>query len=103
MRVRDAKVASIFSESCITNRAIRSAETTITAAVEHWNKIVLHLQKHLTGENSDFSKFENIVGVVCTPFVVYTSDITSLTQIFDNLRPVSSLEELIRWMDPEIA
>lgn len=81
------------------HRAIRNAESMVTAAVEHWNNIVGHLQRHPTGENYDFAKFDKIVGVVCTPFVIYTSSATSLTPVFDNLRPASSLEELVLWME----
>jgi hypothetical protein len=83
------------------HRAIRNAEATTTAAVQHWHAIVEHLQKNPVGENYDFSKFERIVGVVCTPFVVYTAAPSSLTPVYSNLRPVSSLEELVTWMESD--
>jgi hypothetical protein len=81
--------------------AIRNAETTITAAVEYWNTVVEHLRINPVGENYDFSKFEKIIGVVCTPFVVYTSVVSALKPIYDNLRPASSLDELVQWMESD--
>jgi hypothetical protein len=83
------------------HRAVRNAEAMTTAAVQHWHAIVEHLQKNPVGENYDFSKFEKIVGAVCTPFVVYTAVASSLMPVCGNLRPVSSLEELIIWMDSD--
>jgi hypothetical protein len=80
------------------HKAIRNAETTIVEAIRHWNNIVEHLKNFPKGENYDFSTFNKVVGVVCTPFVIYTSDAISLTPVFEDLRPVLSLEELAKWM-----
>jgi hypothetical protein len=52
------------------------------------------------GDNYDFSSFQEVLGVVCTPFAVYTSTSKSLEFVAHGLRACASAAELDRWLSP---
>lgn len=79
-------------------RVIRNTQATIDDAVESWERVVTELRRQPIGENFDFSRFDEIVGVVCTPFVVYSSEERTLTFVKPNLRMSSSILELRHWL-----
>ena len=78
---------------------IRNAATTVNCGVNTWVNIVNRLSENPSGDNFDFTKYERIVGVVCTPFAVYTSDEKSLSTSVGTLRWACSLDELIAFLE----
>ena len=51
-------------------RVIRNTRATIDEAVAEWG-VVAELRRQPTGDNLDFSRFDEIIGVVCAPFAVF--------------------------------
>ncbi|MNJ64612.1 hypothetical protein D3C77_605730 [compost metagenome] len=84
-----------------THRAIRNAASTVDNGVDFWTNIVSQLTANPIGDNFDFSGYKQIVGVVCTPFAVYTSDAKSLSMTAQDLRWACSLDELIEYLEGE--
>ncbi|MFB0705758.1 hypothetical protein, partial [Pseudomonas protegens] len=79
--------------------AIRNAASTVDQGVVFWSDIVDTLTANPTGENFDFSRYKRIIGVLCTPFAVYTSDAKALSITVDELRWASSLDELVTFLE----
>ncbi|SPO55776.1 conserved protein of unknown function [Pseudomonas sp. JV551A1] len=82
-----------------THKAIRNAASTVDQGVDFWSDIVNRLTANPTGDNFDFSGYKHIIGVLCTPFAVYTSDAKALSMTVDELRWASSLDELISFLE----
>lgn len=80
------------------HKAIRNAETTVVSAVNHWKGIVDTLDANRVGDNYNLSNFDRIIGVVCTPFVVYTTSGDALSTTIGSLRWASSLDELAHFL-----
>lgn len=80
-------------------RVVRNCQTTIDEAVEHWSGIVSDLKQHPVGDNFDLSHFDEFIGIVCTPFPVYSSEERTLAYVAPNLRASSSILELRDWLD----
>lgn len=78
---------------------IRNAASTVNSGVSTWVTIVNRLSENPSGDNFDFNNYERIVGVVCTPFAVYTSDEQSLSTSLGALRWACSLDELIAFIE----
>ncbi len=79
-------------------RIIRNVATVVNDAVTYWQGIVRFLRENRRGDNFDFTTFENILGIVCTPFVVFTANESALREVADGLRAAVSLDELNRWL-----
>lgn len=79
-------------------RVIRNSQATIDDAAESWERVVAELRRHPTGENFDLSQFDEIIGVVCTPFAVYSSEERTLAFVKPNLRLATSILELRDWL-----
>lgn len=79
-------------------RTIRNVASVVNDAVGRWSEIVHFIRENKHGDNYDFSEFEIIVGVVCTPFSIFTVDERALQEVAVGLRGVVSLEELTRWV-----
>ena len=79
-------------------RVIRNIQTTIDDAVDTWEGVAAKLRQEPTGENFDFSQFEEIIGVVCTPFAAYSSEERSVAFVKPGLRASSSVLELRDWL-----
>ncbi|RYF30488.1 MAG: hypothetical protein EOO23_05035 [Comamonadaceae bacterium] len=79
-------------------RVIRNTQATVDQAVIEWEAIVAELGRQRRGDNFDFSEFDEIVGVVCTPFAPYSSDERTLAFTRPNLRVSSSMLELRDWL-----
>lgn len=77
---------------------VRNMRTTAEEAVQYWAEVVAYVKKHPKGPNYDFSKYEDIIPVVCTPQVVYVADPYSLRFVEPGLRAVCSLNELRTWL-----
>lgn len=53
---------------------IRAAEDRVTRALDEWGQKTSTLQKNRVGSNYDLSSFDDIVGIVITPELVFTND-----------------------------
>lgn len=79
-------------------KLIRNAKTRIEEAVSHWSKIRKTLLANPIGDNYDFSRFRDIIAVVCTPHIVYTPIGNATALIYENLRSAISATELQKWL-----
>jgi hypothetical protein len=77
---------------------VRNIRTTAEAAVKWWAEVADHLKEHPKGPNYDFSKYQDIIPVVCTPEVVYVANPYSLKFVAPGLNAVCSLNELRTWL-----
>jgi hypothetical protein len=78
---------------------IRNGETTVVSALNYWNDVVEELNQQPVGQNFNLSEFKVIKGVVCTPFVLFTSNSAALSETMPGLRSVCSVEELKTWLE----
>ena len=78
-----------------TYRVVENERNRLDEAVTQWDLIVESLNREPVGDNFDFSAFEEIVGIVCTPFPVYTHSERSLRFVRAGLRASSSTHELL--------
>jgi hypothetical protein len=79
-------------------QVIRNAQSTVDAAVRHWAEILSVVRRTPVGDNYDFSSFQEVLGIVCAPFPVYTSTSESLELVAPGLRACASAAELDRWL-----
>ncbi|PLC47885.1 hypothetical protein CR159_21150 [Pollutimonas subterranea] len=84
-------------------RVIRNIQDTVDNAVVTWERVVAQLRLQPAGENFDFSQFDEIIGVVCTPFAAYSSEERTLAFVQPKLRANSSIRELRDWLACSIA
>ncbi|GLX87751.1 hypothetical protein Pfra02_03200 [Pseudomonas fragi] len=80
------------------HNAIRNAAETVDKGVDYWAKIVSQLEAWKGGDNFNLTDYKQIVGVVCTPFAVYTSHKASLSTSVGELRWACSLDELSNFL-----
>ncbi len=81
-----------------THNTIRNAASTVDKGVDHWTNIVRQLQDRKEGDNFNLTSYKQIIGVVCTPFAVYTSHSASLSMSVGKLRWACSLYELSEFL-----
>lgn len=106
LATRDGVLLIVSSKSRIydreydrgTYRVVENERARLDEAVTHWTSIVEGLNREPVGDNFDFSAFKEIVGVVCTPFPVYTSNEQSLRFVREGLRVSCSAHELRDWL-----
>ena len=79
-------------------RVIRNTQDTIDEAVVAWEGVVAELSRQPLGDNFDFSRFAEIIGVVCTPFAAYSNEERTLAFVKPKLRVSSSMLELRDWL-----
>lgn len=77
---------------------IRNAASTVDRGVDYWANIVSRLEARRVGDNFDLTGYKQIIGVVCTPFAVYTSHMKSLSISAGQLRWACSLDELASFL-----
>ena len=85
--------------SLVVIAGVGNAASTVDQGVELWSEIVNTLTANPKGDNFDFSGYKRIIGVLCTPFAVYTSDAKALSMTVDELRWASSLDELMSFLE----
>lgn len=83
-------------------RIIRNIQTRIDEAVVYWQSIVEHLGQRPIGDNFDLSRYHRIIGVVCTPFAVYSDNALTLSFVDEGLRSAVAAYELARWMRADV-
>jgi len=79
-------------------RTIRNTASTVTEAVARWSAFVTILTEHPRGDNYDFSRYKEIVGVVCTPHVMYVPIGAATREVRPGLRAAVSAVELADWV-----
>lgn len=79
-------------------QSVRNAASTVDKAVEWWRGRLAKLREQVIGDNYDLSSFDRIVGVVCTPHVIYVFPGTLDQWAAPGLRMASSLGELAEWL-----
>lgn len=79
-------------------RVVRNAQSTVDLAVKVWREFIDDLRRDPCGDNFDFSMLRDMIGVVCTPFVVYSSDADTLAEAVPGLRRCASAGELHEWL-----
>lgn len=82
-------------------RTVRNREGMLLTAIAEWDKKIETLRADPRGDNFDFSAFDDIIGVVCTPLPVYTSTtpVAAMTPL--TLAPGCSFYELEMWLNGE--
>jgi hypothetical protein len=81
-----------------TFRVVRNVQGTVDNAVIDWDKFVEGVRRQPRGDNFDFSEFESIIGVVCAPFVPYSSAANTLRTVAEGLHACASALELRDWL-----
>lgn len=86
-----------------THNTIRNAASTVDKGVDYWTSIVSQLNARKEGDNFNLTSYKQIIGVVCTPFAVYTSHSASLSMSVGKLRWACSLYELSEFLKNSIS
>jgi len=90
----------LYSEYEIADfRVLRNATDTLQKAVVVWSRVCSLLRNNRVGDNYDFSSFDEIIGVICTPVVVYTPLGIATSRVADGLYAAVSMSELRLWLD----
>ncbi|MEX5298220.1 hypothetical protein RCG67_05520 [Kocuria sp. CPCC 205292] len=76
-------------------RTVRNAASKVKDACSRWAEKMKYLQSHRVGQNYDLSSFDNIVGVVVTPSLMYTGEPSCEEVVFSD---ESSGVEIRRYM-----
>lgn len=79
-------------------RVIQNNKSRIDEAAQDWSTLMENLRAQPKGDNFDFTSFSKIIGVVCTPFVVYTDNAEAFKEIAPGLRACVSVGELRTWL-----
>jgi hypothetical protein len=81
-----------------THQVIRNAQSTVDDAVAEWTEFVRGIRAEPLGDNFDFRSYLVILGIVCTPFVVYSCNRATVECVKEGLRACCSAEELQTWI-----
>ncbi len=79
-------------------RTIRNVASNIEDAIQRWREVLDVLRKNPVGDNFDFSHFKNIIGVVCTPKIVFVDDEVLKQSAAVGLPIAVSISELATWL-----
>lgn len=80
------------------HQRIRNNESTIVSALKEWEKVVDYLRTSPIGSNYDFSRFDDILGIVISPGTVFLNEVEPLEQsdaLPRGLRSHMSYSELV--------
>jgi hypothetical protein len=78
--------------------AIRNAASDLQKYVKRWESVLETLRSNPQGDNYDLRPFKRLVGVVCTPQVVFVDKDTLDMEAMPKLLLASSIDELAEWM-----
>jgi hypothetical protein len=79
-------------------RVMRNAADLVQKAVATWSQVCSFLRDNRIGENYDFSSYSEIIGVVCTPILVYTPLGIATISVAKGLYAAVSISELDAWL-----
>ena len=68
-------------------KVMRNMAVAVDKAVQAWSAVCASLRQDPMGDNFDFSRYNEIIGVVCTPTVIYTPLGPATQVISDGLFP----------------
>jgi hypothetical protein len=86
-----------------THRVVANAGETVDNAVADWLRFITDLDAAPCGDNFDFTPYRGrIIGVVCTPFVVYSYDAETLAFVRPGLRRCAAAFEIRSWLDRDV-
>lgn len=77
---------------------IRNAAQKVEEAVRDWAERLQFLREHRRGDNYDLSEFAELLGVVCTPHVLFVPMGIATEEVSRGLRSACTLEELQQWL-----
>jgi hypothetical protein len=80
-------------------KVMRNAADLVQQAVTYWAEKCDLLRNKPVGDNYDFSLYEEIIGVVCTPILVYTPLGKATAEVANGLYAAVSLAELKLWLE----
>jgi hypothetical protein len=80
------------------HQVIRNAQSTVDDAVADWTGFIQGVRDEPVGDNFDFRAYPRILGIVCTPFVVFSSNRATVALVKEGLRACCSAEELQTWI-----
>lgn len=83
-------------------KAVRNAASLVRDAVLRWDAVMEELRQNRTGDNYDLSSLRSIVGVVCTPNVIFVDLDTAKRFAAPGLRSSSSAVELAEWLGVDV-
>ncbi len=81
-----------------THNDIRNAAGAVSGYVADWRTKVAALRA-APGDNFDFAAHTRVIGVVCTPHVVYVESGDATAEVDNGLRACSSFAEFIAWLN----
>jgi len=80
-------------------KILRNASDTVEKAVIEWKQTCEFFKANPLGDNYDFTAYENVIGLVCTPGVIYTPLGPATSMGNDGLYGAVSISELRVWLD----
>jgi hypothetical protein len=80
-------------------RVLRNASDQVQKAVIAWNQICSFLRDNRVGENYDLSRYDEIIGVVCTPILIFTPLGIATERVAGGLYAAVSVTELRLWLE----
>jgi hypothetical protein len=80
-------------------KIMHNAAELVKTSVIRWAHICEFLKEKPIGDNYDFSQYEEVIGVVCTPILVYAPLGITTDEVADGLYAAVSLSELKTWLD----
>jgi len=91
----------IYSEAYDTgdHKTVRNAASTVQDGVVKWQEVIARLKSRPVGDNYDFSAFDDLVPVLCTPYPVYVPVGIATQNVRPSLRAVVSVGELSSWLE----
>jgi hypothetical protein len=85
-----------------THRVVANARDTVDNAIANWLCFIKDLDATPWGDNFDFTTFQGrMIGIVCTPFVVYSCNAETLAFVRPGLRRCVAAFELGAWLDED--
>ena len=79
-------------------KILRNASEALQKAVMEWKRFCEFFKENPVGDNYDFTAYEDIVGLVCTPGVIYTSLGPATEMCKEGLYTAVSISELRTWL-----
>ncbi|AEK45766.1 hypothetical protein RAM_36465 [Amycolatopsis mediterranei S699] len=77
---------------------VRNVEQRLNEAVRQWDQVIATVRRHPVGDNYDFSAFDEILGVVVTPHVMFSRAPETTAIVKGELRKAVGLGELLRFV-----
>jgi hypothetical protein len=80
-------------------KILRNASETVEKAIMNWKRSCEFFKANPVGDNYDFTTYSDIIGLVCTPGVIYTSLGPATVKGTEGLYAAVSISELRAWLE----